>query len=399
MCRRDGYRQVVAHGGFDFDLVGLQGVVDIGGRDVIVDPLPKSFTALGTAFSRVRRNRAEPLLHLVLRSGLDLEVELEDGAPDATTLLAGRSVVYLDQNLWSTMADWRYRRRSVAEDEARACSRMASLVERGELILPASAANLVETGPLFGQRRVHHAATLLEFSRGWQMRNPLHVRVEELTRAVAGIHPRAADVFTPNADVTFDELGDPVDHESTPPTGFTQEIQRTVALYDTMLDPVAIPDEGGQAAAKALGWAHAFQRLARQLQADRANPSVTRSVIREALVLDLTADIGHACVNTRSDPKGVLDCLLDDDVFGDSMPFLGRLRHLLFARVRNAGQRWRKNDLMDCHSLACAAGYADHVAGEKSAIGYLRQNPTHRAAPPTLSSSLAECITAMRASD
>jgi hypothetical protein len=378
--------------GFDFDLVELRGLMDIGGWNVVVDPLPEPFAALGTSFSRVRRDASTALLRLTLRSGLELEVELEDGAADAATLLDGRSVVYLDQNLWSTMADWHYRRRSVAADEARACGRLASLVGRGEVVLPASAANLVETGPLFGQRRVNHAATLLEFSRGWQMRNPLHVRVEELTRALAGAPPRAADVFAPNADVTFDELGD---REPALPTGFTPEVRRALALYGTMLEPVAIPDEEGKAAALALKWAHAFQRIAVQLREDHANPSLMRAVIREALVRDLTADIAHACGNTRSDPRVALDRLLDDDAFWDRMPFLGRLRHLLFARVRNAGQRWRKNDLIDCHSLACAAGYADHVAGENSAIKYLRQNPVHDTAPPTLSVSLAECIAAV----
>lgn len=45
----------------------------------------------------------------------------------------------------------------------------------------------------------------------------------------------------------------------------------------------------------------------------------------------------------------------------------------LYGRLRNVGQRWEKNDLTDIMFLACAGGYADVVAGERQAVGYLRQ--------------------------
>ena len=70
-------------------------------------------------------------------------------------------------------------------------------------MLPVSAGNLVETTPLHGERRTVLAATILELSRGWQMRNPLHVRLEEILRAVQGQPPIASEVFAPQADGFF----------------------------------------------------------------------------------------------------------------------------------------------------------------------------------------------------
>jgi hypothetical protein len=67
------------------------------------------------------------------------------------------------------------------------------------------------------------------------------------------------------------------------------------------------------------------------------------------------------------------------------------MRQMLFARMRNADQRWEGNDLVDIMFLCCAAGYADLVVGERRAIGYLRQarQPRPRA---RLATSLREAI-------
>ncbi len=61
------------------------------------------------------------------------------------------------------------------------------------------------------------------------------------------------------------------------------------------------------------------------------------------------------------------------------MPFLAQMNQLLFARLRNAEQRWEANDLIDIMFLSCAAGYADVLVGERATIGYLRQARAPRA--------------------
>ncbi len=123
---------------------------------------------------------------------------------------AGRPVLYLDQNHWSALAAARHGHRPVRDAERQAALRLAAMVNAGEVLLPASAGHLVETTPLHGEPRVALAGTMLALSRGWQMRNPLHVRVEEVVRAVRGDDPAAAEVFAPAADEFFAGLPEPV---------------------------------------------------------------------------------------------------------------------------------------------------------------------------------------------
>jgi hypothetical protein len=97
-------------------------------------------------------------------------------------LRAGRPAVYLDQNHWSTIPAARHGHRPVRPQEKQAALRLAELAESGQILLPVSAAHLVETTPMHGAPRVAMAGTVLALGRGWQMRNPLHVRVEEMLR-------------------------------------------------------------------------------------------------------------------------------------------------------------------------------------------------------------------------
>jgi len=54
------------------------------------------------------------------------------------------------------------------------------------------------------------------------------------------------------------------------------------------------------------------------------------------------------------------------------MPFIGRLREVLFHRLRNPEDHWEPNDLVDVQFLSCAAGYASVVVGERKASHYLQ---------------------------
>ncbi|MCP9490590.1 MAG: hypothetical protein MSC31_12035 [Solirubrobacteraceae bacterium MAG38_C4-C5] len=136
-------------------------------------------------------------------------VELRLPGEDLDELRAGHPTVYLDQNHWSTLAAARHGHRPVREGEAEAALRLAELVEAGRILLPVSAGHLVETTPLYGAPRVALAGTVLSLGRGWQMRNPLHVRVEEMFHAVLGVESVAFEVFAPGADGFFSSVGDP----------------------------------------------------------------------------------------------------------------------------------------------------------------------------------------------
>lgn len=47
------------------------------------------------------------------------------------------------------------------------------------------------------------------------------------------------------------------------------------------------------------------------------------------------------------------------------MPSLGLFREVLRERHLNRKSRWEQSDLIDMTYLSCAAGYADHVVGER----------------------------------
>ena len=80
----------------------------------------------------------------------------------------------------------------------------------------------------------------------------------------------------------------------------------------------------------------------------------------------------------------------------DAMPYLGRYKAVVFARLRNPTGTWTANDLIDVQFLCCAAGYVDVVVGEKRTIGDLR---TARGVPDgaRLATTLAEAVALIEA--
>jgi len=144
---------------------------------------------------------------------------------------------------------------------------------------------------------------------------------------------------------------------------------RVVSLYDAVVDAEAIPDEGGRAAAEA--WAKSFEGVAERMRADGADRDAVRRAAHANLLYDLHPElvqIGQSLGLTFAD---VIERLTaENDVVGQ-MPYLRQLRQLLFGRLRNAGQKWTRNDLIDLQFLSCATGYADVVIGERNAISYL----------------------------
>ena len=55
------------------------------------------------------------------------------------------------------------------------------------------------------------------------------------------------------------------------------------------------------------------------------------------------------------------------------MPALGLFREVFHEKLINRDTRWKASDLTDLVYLTCAAGYADHVIGERSATWYIRR--------------------------
>ena len=355
-------------------------------------PMPPGMFPEPTNLQRVEFDVAAGQLAVWMAGEPSAVVELRRRDTSVEELRDGRTVAYLDQNHWSTMAAVRHGHRPARADEVEAARRLAELVEDGRVLLPVSAGHLVETTPLHGAPRVALAGTVLALGRGWQMRNPLHVRAEEVLLAVKGRGSLAADVFAPGADGIFgsrpDGFGDAPQELI---EQFVGAIPAVLGMYDAVLDEEPIADEGGRALAAAEGWAAKFAELADRMREAGEPASMVRRVAYANLQLDMMDDIRRVSRAAEVRPEAVIDRLASDDDPVSRMPFLGQMRQMLFARMRNANQRWEANDLIDIMFLCCAAGYADLVVGERRTIGYLRQA---RQPPPRarLATSLHDAV-------
>lgn len=203
--------------------------------------------------------------------------------------------------------------------------------------------------------------------RGWLMRSPFWLRRDELATARAGRAGRASKPFTLAADELFARRLRVPNTQGMPPIAaeLTKHLINVSALYDTLADCAQIPDEGGRAAAES--WGQDQVELAGRLRAERASAAMVRTVAHGRLLVDLVDEVRELWPGLdRFDewlPRSRTDV--------GSMPYLGRLRAVLYARLRNASP-WIASDFTDVHYLTCAAGYADLVVGERRTIADLR---------------------------
>jgi hypothetical protein len=330
-----------------------------------------------TEVSSIRHFRldfAAGQLLLRLPNGRTAPVELTIPGYDDDALLAGRIVVYLHQNMWSTLAAARHGHRQVSKKDAAAAALLAQLVEQRHIVLPLSSSHFLETGRHLGPNRIPLTSTLLELSRGWQMRHPGMIGLRELSSSLTGGPALpATDVFTLRPNATFLADFPPPDPKYPEPLGSVlSQVIAASGTYDAMLDS-PIPDEASAAILKR--WAIAQGEVVKMLAKDEASPEYVRRVALGRLLAD-NVEQGYL----RSAPG------LGPDVFNPDaleewmpraaaeiagMPYLGRFWHLTYARLRN-GAPWKPGDLADINNLAAAAGYAIVVAGEKRTIGDLR---------------------------
>lgn len=310
-------------------------------------------------------------LLLTLSSRVEVAVEL-DPASDARAALEGRKVVYLDQNKWSELAAWRYGHRPLAARVSAAAGRLAELVRDRKIVLPMSAGHLVETSPLYGGRREALAATVLEFSRSWQMRNPLVVRREELRNAVQEERPAASNVFSLEADAIFSRRLGKRQAARDLPESFRRIFPRIVdasSIYETLVDDDPLPDQGGRAAAE--GWAKAERELSAKIKADGLPRERVRPAVGIHILHDLAEDL--AAIKAEQLYPGRVGAWIESTALHDLslMPYLARVCAVTYARFQRE-HNWEHNDLIDVHFLCCAAGYADVVVAERRTAGDIR---------------------------
>lgn len=316
--------------------------------------------------------------------------------------LRGRPVVYLDQNHWSREAEPDRGGGPGRAAEQAAAEELAGLARAGKVVLPASSGHYTETTASWDPvRRYRRGLTVLQLSRGWQLRDPLQVRRDELhdafRRAFAGgTGRRMTPVVTlrPNALHGTGRGSRPYRApENFPPDAALahESLVCATALIDTMLDAERIQPGG------AAGWAKANQGFSDWLAGTDRDGRRKRQSVDALLVSDLSREIAEEAHASGITPEQMGEWTLTrfaDDV--RSLPALGLMREVVQDRHLN-GSRWKPNDLVDITYLTCAAGYADVVVCERSACDSLRRSQRRLGRPATVFATLREAVPAIAA--
>lgn len=361
---------------------------------ILTAPIPPDLEVGWEALARSVADLANRELQLTLTTGESVALALgwSDGGDNPPP---SSSVVYLDQNHWVTLAQQVY-----APDLVRAADRdpaqaLVELARSGAVILPLSAAHLRETAPT-GKHRRDLAMTMLELSRGWQMRNPLAVRRRELAGAISRGQPRCEQVFTLEPGVIFSEPT-PVPAPPDFPVVWQEMHRRVVsatANVAAMLeedDPAADPG-----AAERERWVSEYEAHGRRVQDQQLSRADVRRIAHATLLTDLFEETKKAALLANADDTAlaawITECSAGDY---ERAPQLRTLEDVLYHRLRNPDDHWHGNDLLDMHFLSCAAGYADLVVAERKFGDYLKRARRRYPENSEIVSTLAGAVAAL----
>ena len=326
------------------------------------------------------------------------EVLFEMPTLDSLAPLGRRLCVYLDQNQWRTIANVRYGIGPASAEDRRAVGQLEEWVQAQRIVLPASAGHYAETTK-WGDTSLRYLAglTVLQLSRGWQMRDPLQVRREELRMAfrelvAPGSAGPVTDIFTLEPDALHaSRLAPAPDLLATPvPPEFVlmhHALTSSTALIDVMLDTEPIDRVADP------GWTRWNQEFSDWLHLQDRDSLQKRKSIDVLVLTDLQQDIA-----AEAHASGVTAAQFHDWIVNGgfqssmtTMKQLGLFREMLYDR-HIAGAKWESNDLTDMVYLSCAAGYADAVICERHMGGVLRQSLARLGQPPHIFRKLPEAI-------
>jgi len=333
---------------------------------------------------------------VIVRTDNGDEIIAELPLTDGGECQHGRPVVYLDQNHWNTLANALHAPGRVrGTDELSAAQALIALVRSRGVILPISGGHLSETAKWSDDaRRYQLGLTMYQLSGGWHMVDPLDIRRREIRNTLAARYrkenvPTAHGVFRLAADAVRGETRGVKPYE--PPSDLPDD-DRTLlaglvpllANIATVLDKDAIPVDHEPA------WAEGMQRFTDWLAAEPTDlkhlrQSRTGVLFRQDTSKEIAEEAHRSGITVEQFGEWLRDHADADIGF---MPMLGLYREALREKVANPGTRWEPNDLFDLMYLACAAGYADYVVGERSATAQLRQASKRLGRSPRLYNSL-----------
>ncbi len=357
---------------------GLIAVKFSDGR-VVAEADPTDLAVMLELFSVVEYRPWHRRLIFKFRDGHGFECELGTARDPSPT--RGRPVVYLDQNHWSTLSKSLFAPQRVSDSERLAAVRLLRMAEAGEVILPLSSAHLSETGAWSNDvGRAELSRTILAGSRGWQMRDALEVRAGEFRQrlaALAGIdiappapvitlEPYAA--LDPSIRADDERVSLPDDLPEAWKFGYLSTLSNTVYV-GCLLDREPTP-RGSLA-----GWLARVQRFSSWLDGERQrSKSDRRKAARLFAAADVTKEIATAAAQIGATSTQATEWFAGAwDQMSLGAPAITLFRSVMVDKML-AGARWEENDLTDLMYLCTAAGYADHVVGERRTIGLLRQS-------------------------
>lgn len=343
------------------------------------------------------------LVHFETTQGDQIVAELPrlgDLAP-----LPGRQVVYLDQNHWSTIAKAIHDpQRVTAAAERDAAEHLIDLALARKVILPISAGHMSETCKWTDElARYQLALTILQLSGGWQMRDPLAVRRFELRQAfTVRFKVRcllSPATFTLEPDAIHGEVRGqrPLPRPSDLPEDAALAARALTAVsgnFDTMLD--AEPVEMGESP----GWVDKLQRFTDWMASEERDAHRRRQRTNLMFVSDLGRELAEEAHRAGITPAEMSEWTRhhsDEDI--KTMPSLGLFREVLHEKLLDRGTRWESNDLTDLMYLTCAAGYADHIVGERRVTAHLEPGLRRLGRPAKVHRRLADLVNSLRAAE
>ncbi|ONF73724.1 hypothetical protein [Amycolatopsis keratiniphila] len=355
------------------DRDGAMSIVFVDGRVVSASSTREIFDRTSAITSSAYHPHSHQL-HLQTKRGHNIVIELPEPAELAP--LDDRPTIYLDQNHWSTLTNTIHEPHRVPSEQERAAAQhIITLATERRIVLPMSSAHMSETCKQVDvEQRYRRALTILRLSAGWQLRDPLALRRFELRQALTVrfharcLIPPAAVTLEPNAihdgrDKSLDEVASDLPAEA---RSAVHAIRCIGGIADTMLDDDHVPHD------PVPGWTVGFQQFTDFLQDNPSGKELKRRRTRAKFMADSGNEIALA-----ASMSGITTDDLSNWFFNDSeedvsrMPSLGLFREVLHEKLAKNGLRWEHNDLTDMMYLTTAAGYCDHVVGERSHASHL----------------------------
>ena len=309
----------------------------------------------------------------------DSRIDLELGTVRNPSPLRGRPVVYLDQNHMSTLSKALRAPERLNEHDWSAAIRLITLAGNSKIVLPFSGAHMSETAAWADDdARFHLATTILSVSRGWQLRDPLQVRHEELVSLLGVFEERSSPVdavitLAPNAALASRLF---------PRTSSEQAIDKTPALLhiyqSTLWLNVAASimlDESPMPKGRADGWAQRVQTFSNWIRDETKRTKLQRRRSAAAFMFaDEGTELARAALTAGVTPQELSEwsrrTWLDED---RGLPGVSLFSSTMIDKLLT-GHTWEGNDLTDLIYLSTAVGYSDLVAGDRRTVALLRQS-------------------------